>query len=142
MHRGSSQSRELSKDLFSDAAGSWTAASVMRTLQPGRHTGGQNQASHLAPEVPPPFWCCSGWHQEQAGLSAGKDTRPKQTHTHTHSATLLLRSKRRRAGRAALQKLLFVWRWLSSEWKPLIGVVWWLSPHTGQPLILFCQGFN
>lgn len=89
------------RGFSSGPAGSWTEVSPMGTLQPGRHTGGQSWVSALAPAVEPAFWWSSGWHQQQAGLSSGKEG----DHTHTHSATLLLRSKRRLAGRAALEKL-------------------------------------
>lgn len=117
MLREPSQSRELSKRLFIGPAGSWTAVSPMVTLQPGRHTGGQSRVSALALEVEPAFWWSSGWHQQQTGLSSGKEG--DHAHTHTHTLCHTPAEEQTEAGRKGCSwKAAVVWRWLSCEWEP------------------------
>lgn len=133
MYQEPRPSRELSESLFSDAAGF-----TMRALQPGRHAGGQRRVSHLALRRGAGFLVLQRWHRQQAGLSAGKGTRPKQTHILPHSCC--------GANRGGRGGLLFKSCCLSGDAFHLNGGLdrrcATLSLHTGQPLILLCRGFN
>lgn len=112
---GQSQSRELSKTFFMNPAGRWTAVSLMETLQPGRHTGGSSRVSHLALVVQLAFWWNRSWHQEQVGLSSGRDARQKQTRRLCHTPA----EEQTESGREGCSsKAAVVWRCLSSEWEP------------------------
>lgn len=134
---GSRANQESCQRGFScGPAGRWTAVSPMETLQSGRHTGGQSRVSALALEVEPAFWWSGDWHQEQAGLSSGREREITHTTTHTlpHSCWganggwqggLLLKSCR-------CLEMAFMWM------GALIGVVWRLLLHAEHPVILFC----
>lgn len=109
-----SQSRELSKRLFMEPAGSWTAVSPDggSARQPGRRTDGQSRGECLGSEVEPAFWWSGGWHQEQAGLSSGKEGdlshKPQSSHSPAEEQTET--GRKGRSWKAAV-----VWRWLSCE---------------------------
>lgn len=59
----------------------------MRTLRPGRHTGGQRRASHLALEGEPAFWCCSAGTESKLASPLARARGPnKHTFCHTPAA--------------------------------------------------------
>ena len=116
----SSQSRELSKGLFigprrkldrSAPDGDSSAWQTHRRAEPGERLGTGSGASILVEQWLAP---AAGWSLQ---WQKGRSLLHTHTHIHTHSATLLLRSKRRLEGRAALEKLPLS-GCLSCEWEP------------------------